>query len=153
MAFQLSAVGFALLKQFEGCRLKAYQDSAGIWSIGYGTIRLNGKPVVEGQRCTQREADDALREFVEKTARQLEEQVTVPLSQNQIDALICFCYNVGIYAFAKSSLRRAINMKTPVLEDFFVRWNKVRDAETNTLVEVPGLTLRRKAEYALFTKG
>lgn len=153
MAFTLSTTGFDLLKQFEGCRLKAYQDSAGIWTIGYGTIRLNGNPVVEGQRCTQREAEDALREFVEKTARRLEEQVSVPLAQNQIDALICFCYNVGIYAFAKSSLRKAINKNAPVSEDLFVRWNKARDPKTRTLVVVPGLTNRRKAEYTLFTKG
>lgn len=153
MSYMISNDGLALLKEFEGCRLKAYEDSAGIWTIGYGSTRLHGQPVVKGQTCTQQEAEDALRAHVNEIAKNIHEQITAPLTQSQIDAVICFCYNVGVYAFAKSSLRRNINTRRPVTEDLFTRWNKARDPITHELVVVPGLTERRRREYTLFTKG
>ena len=43
---QVSEKGIGLIKQFEGCKLTAYQDSVGVWTIGYGwTQSVDGKPM------------------------------------------------------------------------------------------------------------
>ena len=55
---QISEKGISLIKHFEGCGLEAYQDSVGIWTIGYGTI----KGVKEGDQITQDEAEHLLQE-------------------------------------------------------------------------------------------
>ena len=54
----ISQEGISLIKKFEGCRLESYQDSVGIWTIGYGTI----KNVKEGDKITQDEAEHLLQE-------------------------------------------------------------------------------------------
>ena len=54
---QTSAAGVALIKQFEGCELTAYQDAVGVWTIGYGTT----SGVYEGQVISQVKAEELLR--------------------------------------------------------------------------------------------
>lgn len=151
--FTLSDEGLDLLKDFERFESKAYKDSAGIWTLGYGFIKWKGRPVKEGDTCTREEADEVLKEEVSAKAADLATLVKVPLNQNQIDALLCFCYNVGSYAFATSTLRRVINDGKLVMEDHFTRWNKATDPKTKQKVVVNGLTKRRKREYDLFMKG
>jgi lysozyme len=151
MAYTLGKKGIELIKQFEGLCLNAYKDSVNIWTIGYGSTRINGKPVVQGQSITLDEANAALIADTSDAARFLGQSVVVPLTQNQVDALICFCYNVGVGAFQNSTLRKTINAKGTVTEKMFTDWNKIRDPrDTNRLVPLEGLTRRRKAEYALF---
>lgn len=151
--FTLSSDGIDLLKEFEGFKDTAYLDSAGIWTLGYGFIKWKKKPVTKGMTCTREEADDVLKEEVQSKAADLATLVTITLKQNQIDALLCFCYNVGSYAFATSTLRRVINDGKLVMEDHFTRWNKATDPVTKQKVVVNGLTKRRKREYDLFMKG
>lgn len=152
----LSPAGDKLIKDFEGFRAKAYKDSKGIWTIGYGTIRVDGKPVVEGMTCTLEQALEWKRQDLARFLPAIERLVKVPLTQNQIDAIVSFVYNVGDGAFASSSLLRAINSKQPVTADLFTRWNKITVIDPHTkqkkLVEVDGLTRRRRAEFALFSK-
>ena len=98
----LSQQGLELLKQFEGLELKAYQDSAGIWTIGYGDT---GPSVSRGITITKQEAEERLKA---RLTREFEPGVVslvkVPLTQNQFDALVCFAYNVGIQALRDSTL-------------------------------------------------
>lgn len=152
-SYTLSPTGVELLKDLEGFKGKAYKDSPGIWTLGYGFIMWKGQPVTEGMTCTQAEALDVLKEEVEAKAADLATLVTVNLTQNQIDALLLFCYNVGSYAFAKSTLCRVINAGKPVVEDHFTRWNKAKNPKTGVLEVVNGLTTRRKREFVLFMKG
>jgi lysozyme len=152
MSYSIGTQGIALIKQFEGLCLKSYRDVADIWTIGYGSTRLNGEPVRAGQTITLEEATAALIADTADIARFLEQCVVVPLTQNQVDALICFCYNLGVGAFQTSTLRKTINAKQVVTEKMFTDWNKIRDPRNgNKLVPLEGLTRRRKAEYALFT--
>ena len=53
MRLSISNTGLELIKRFEGCRLKAYQDSVGVWTIGYG----HTVGVLNGQVITQAQAD------------------------------------------------------------------------------------------------
>lgn len=155
MALSLSASGMEILKDFEGFRSSAYLDSKGIPTIGYGTIRINGQPVRLGMTCTMAQALEWKRQDLARFLPAIERLVKVPLTQNQVDALVCFVYNVGEGGFASSSLLRAINARQPITEDLFTRWNKISERRNGrkVYIVVPGLTSRRKAEYRLFMKG
>lgn len=150
--YTIGDAGFNMILEFEGYRASAYLDVAGIWTIGYGSTRINGVKVVQGQTITEPAARQALREASQAAATFLSDAVSVPLSQLQVDALICFCYNVGVNGFHGSTLRRTLNAAQPVTERMFTDWNKVRDAQGG-LVPSAGLTRRRLAEFALFRRG
>jgi lysozyme len=102
---QISQVGINLIKSFEGCVLTAYQDVAGVWTIGYG----HTSGISQGQSITQQEADDLLRSDIESFSNGVNDLVHVPLNQYQFDALVSFSYNVGIHAFATSTLLEKLN--------------------------------------------
>ena len=76
---KLSAAGLALIEEFEGLRLESYQDGAGIWTIGYGTTRRDGRPVEEGEACTQQQAE----EWLSNDVAESEGSVNTSLSQFQ----------------------------------------------------------------------
>lgn len=136
-----SQKGIDLIKKFEGCRLEAYKCPAGIWTIGYG----HTKGVQNGQKTTQAQAEEFLREDLKIYEQAVEACVKVPLSQNQFDALVSFCYNCGAEALRTSTLLRLLNEgKYSEAGEQFLRWNK---AGGKVLV---GLTRRREEERELF---
>lgn len=140
--------GLSLIKRSESLSLKAYLDPVGIPTIGYGTIRINGKPVTMGMVITAQQAEEYLMYECNGIAKAVRRLVIVEMTQNQVDALVDFCYNLGTDSLRTSSLLHTINSKLPVVEDLFTRWNKAhRDGKVITLA---GLTVRRKAEYALY---
>lgn len=133
-----NAVDF--IKKWEKCKLEAYEDGRGIWTIGWGTT---GPGIVEGLRISQNTADAMFIGHVREIGLSLTDLVGNILNQNQFDALTSFCYNVGLGAFRTSTLLRLIRAKdfpNAVLE--FPKW----DHPTS----LPGLLARRKAEMALF---
>ena len=145
---QCSDLGIDLIKEFEGFRNKAYQCSAGVWTIGYGTTVVNGVPVKKGDTCTVEEAEEYLATDIDNFLTSIEDSIIIELSQNQIDAIGCFTYNVGVGAFKKSTLLKKINAS-----DFdgaaneFLKWNKAGGQV------LAGLTRRREAERKLFIGG
>ncbi len=74
--------GLILIKSFEGLRLQAYQDSAGVWTIGYGATR----GVKSGMKISKEQAERMLLNDVQRFEPEVQRLVTVPLSQNQWDA-------------------------------------------------------------------
>ena len=139
-----SAKGLALLEEFEGLRLKAYKDGGGVWTIGWGTTRINGKPVTEGMTCTKEQAREWKLADMARFESDVKNAIKIPLTQNQFDALVVLTYNIGGAGFLKSTLAHHINAGKPIFEDLFTRWNK----DNGKVVD--GLTRRRKAEYALY---
>ena len=141
-----------LIKKFEGCRLEAYKDVAGIWTIGYGTIMYpDGKKVKEGEVTDLRRAEAFLTWEVELKSQGIDKLLTpVILTQNQFDSLVSFAYNAGINAFKGSTLLKKVrnNPQDPTIRDAFMAWNKAR--VKGVLQEIKGLTLRRKAESDLY---
>ena len=136
-----SQKGIDLIKKFEGCRLEAYRCPAGVWTIGYG----HTKGVMDGQKITQTQAEEFLREDLKVYEKAVESCVKVPLSQNQFDALVSFCYNCGGEALRTSTLLRLLNDgKYSDAGKQFLRWNK---AGGKVLV---GLTRRREEERGMF---
>lgn len=142
---QLSHNGIELIKDREGFRGVAYKDTGGVWTVGYGTIKVDGIPVQEGQTCSLEQACLWLENDVRWAQTAVNKAVKVPLNQNQFDALVSFVYNVGEDAFYKSTLLRKLNAG-----DYhgaakeFERW--VLD---NGKV-IPGLVSRRHQEEELF---
>ena len=138
---QINADGLRLLKSFEGLRLRAYQDSVGVWTIGYGTT----SGVRPGQVITEAQAEAFLKRDLDRFEAAVEDLVTVPLNDDQFSALVSFVYNVGEGALASSTLLRLLNRRDyQGAADQLLRWNKAGGAE------LAGLTRRRRAERALF---
>ena len=137
-----------LIKQYEGLRLTAYQDSVGVWTIGYGTTIINGSPVYQGQTITQSQADEYLLAHIKtEVSPTISSKTKAPITQSMYDALCCFTYNLGSGTLSRSTLLKDLNT-TKYLDSAtaFLDYNK---AGTTIL---PGLTKRRAAEKNLFLK-
>ena len=138
-----SKAGIDLIKSHEGLRLNAYMCPANVLTIGYGHTRN----VYPGQVITQQEAIALLKEDLVRFEDAVNKYVTVPLSQNQFDALVSFSFNVGISAFANSTLLRVLNLGNSFqAASQFSRW--VHGGGQR----LPGLVRRRKEERELFLK-
>lgn len=149
--FAVSDSGMNFIMRKEAFRSKAYKDQAGIWTIGYGTTRIDGMPVREGMTITKDRALELKKEHINRDLRSIEKMVKVPLTQNQVDALASFVYNVGPGGLQNSTILRTLNSGGTITADMFTRWNKVKDEKTGKLVESRGLTTRRKEEFAMFS--
>lgn len=143
---QTSDKGIALIKQFEGCKLTAYQDSVGVWTIGYGwTQPVDGKPIRAGMTIKQETAERLLKTGLVSYESDVSRLVKVGLTQWQFDALVSFTYNLGARSLSTSTLLRKLNAGDYAgASDEFLRWNKAGGKVLN------GLTRRREAERALF---
>lgn len=143
---QTSEKGIALIKEFEGCKLTAYQDSVGVWTIGYGwTQPVDGKPIRAGMTIKQETAERLLKTGLVSYESDVSRLVKVILTQGQFDALVSFTYNLGARSLSTSTLLRKLNSGDYAgAADEFLRWNKAGGKVLN------GLTRRREAERALF---
>jgi len=140
--FTYSKNGLALTKQFEGCKLTAYQDSVGVWTIGYGHT---GTFAVQGKTITQAFADQLLLADIAKFEAGVLKLVRAVINQNQFDALVDFSFNLGLGNLGSSTLLKKLNagdIKGAAEE--FLRWDKAGGKV------LAGLTRRRKAERDLF---
>jgi lysozyme len=139
---KINSHGLTILEKCEGLRLKAYKDIRGIWTIGYGHT---GKDVREGLFITQDGAEMLLGHDLEIASEGVNKLVTVPLTSNEFSALVCLVYNIGLGAFAKSTLLRYLNQgQRSKAAEQFLEWDKAGGER------IAGLTARRAAERALF---
>jgi len=139
----LGPAGILLIQGFETLRLQSYQDQRGVWTIGWGHTGSNVGP---GQTCTASQADLWFQTDTAFACKAINDTVTVPLSQNQFDALVSFTFNVGVGSEAHSTLLKLLNAGDYAgAAAQFAVWNHV-DGVVNA-----GLTRRRAAEQAMFT--
>lgn len=172
MANALNKATVDLVKQFEGLGdgdkdkpgLQPYICPAGYWTIGYGRVVRGAdgrmfKGEVDRQAANavypdgidEPRASQFLAADLADVGRQVAGKVKVPLTDNQFGACASFVYNIGIGAFAASTLLKKLNAGDyPGAADQFLVWNKTTDPRTGQKVELPGLTRRRQAERALF---
>ena len=140
---KLGERGTEILKYFEGCKLTAYQDSVGVWTIGYG----HTKGVYDGMTITQDQAEQMLLSELEEYEGYIENMVTVPLTQNQFDALVVWIYNLGPTNFKNSTLLKELNAGNyNAAGQEITRWNKAGGKV------LAGLVKRREAEAELFNE-
>ena len=146
---KVNAEGYALLKRFEGCVLKAYKCPAGVWTIGFGnTFYEDGTKVKEGDVITQKRADELAKYIVEQFANSIREMIKQPLNENQFSACVSLAYNIGTGGFKKSSVLRKLNANPldASIADSFRLWNKGGGKV------LKGLVMRREAEIQLYFK-
>lgn len=144
MKRKINTLGLDLIKQFEGRSLRAYQDSVGVWTVGYGSTN-NVKP---GDVIGVDEAEERLKSDVSEAEGWVNFAVSAPVNENEFSALVSFTFNLGYGNLVKSTLLRLLNgdaTKSTVAEQF-LRWNKAGGKI------LPGLTRRRQAEKDLFLK-
>jgi len=143
---KINAAGLDLIRRWEGLRLTAYQDSVGIWTIGYGHTAEAGPPAPKaGMKITEKEADDILKRDLGQYERAVTKAISVAPTSNQFAAMVSLCYNIGPANFAKSSVVRRMNEGNPkAAADAFLLWNKAGGKV------LKGLTARREDEKKLF---
>ena len=104
-----SRKGLALTEQFEGCRLSAYKDQVGVWTIGYGHTEPDVKP---GITITNAQAEALLAQDVKRAESCVNNLVSVQLTQQEFDALVDFIFNLGTGAFSSSTMLRELMPET-----------------------------------------
>lgn len=129
----------SLIKQFEGCRLSAYKCPAGVWTIGYG----HTAGVKEGMKISQVQAELYLLDDLQKYADMVSKYDSkYSWKQNEFDALVSFCYNVGSIDQLTTNGTRS----RQVIAKKILLYNKGGGKV------LAGLVRRRNAEHALFTQ-
>lgn len=139
----INSSGLDLIKHFEGCRLEAYQDTGGVWTIGTG----HTMGVRKGDTISQERADHLLEADLMEAEKAVSELVKVSLTDNQFSALVSFTFNVGEGQLARSTLLRKLNeggygLVPACLKSWIFDGGRVQ----------PGLVKRRAAEAELWSK-
>jgi lysozyme len=146
MARRINDAGLHLIASSEGLRLDAYQDVAGIWTIGYGHIR----GVEPGMTITEDQALAFLREDLGQAEAAVEAATSsVATDDNQFAAMVSLCFNIGSGNFRTSSVLRLHRAGDPAAAaDAFLLWDKAH--VNGVLQEVAGLKRRRERERELY---
>jgi lysozyme len=134
MAQTINAAGLQLIESFEGLRLTSYQDSVGVWTIGYG----HTQGVAQGQTITQPQAEA----FLQQDLGVAEAAVNghgLTLTDNQFAALVSFTFNLG-----GGNLNKLLKNGLPAVPDRILLFDHAGGRQ------LPGLTRRRTAERALY---
>lgn len=139
---KISQNGIDLIKRYEGCSLISYQDTSGIWTIGYGwTGKVNGKTICKGLKISQETADNLLSTNLVSYENKVNKYQNIyHFNQNEFDALVSFCYNIGnIDQLTDNGKRTKEKIKS--------HWIAYCKSNGKTL---QGLVNRRKDELKLF---
>ena len=137
----------------EGFSDTAYQDKAGVWTIGYGhTGYVNGKHIAQGMKITKEKAEELYKKDFENHTAPLKD-IKTPLTKNQQIALASFIYNFGVGAFNKSELRKKLEMgDIKGAANEFDKCIYVKNKNTGKKEVSQGLVNRKKREKDLFLK-
>ena len=144
---QLSTNGFNLLAELEGVVLNPYKDSVGIPTIGIGSTYYEDgtKVTMKDKAITKERAIQLAKNVVKSFEASVNKSIIVPATQNQFDAMVLLCYNIGESGFARSSVVRNFNAgNLQKAADSFLLWNKAGGKVSK------GLTNRRQKERNLF---
>lgn len=143
---KISNNGISFLKKEEGLRLKAYQDQVGVWTIGHGnTYYENGQKVKSGDQITEARAEELFRNKLKEFENAVNKTITAKVNQNQFDAMVSLCYNIGVGGFAKSTVAKLVNHnpENGAIKSAFEAWRNAGGK--------PILLNRRQREYRLYS--
>lgn len=138
-----------LITKWEGFREKSYQDTGGVWTIGYGTTKIAGQPVTAGMRVSHEQAAKFLRQDMQwamAAVKDIERSLPRPLLPHEEGALISWTYNVGATA-ARNSASVTGRMKAG---DFEGAANGLLKWVYDNGKVIQGLRNRREDERAVF---
>jgi lysozyme len=146
MARAINAAGLSLIEESEGCELTAYQDQAGVWTIGYGHTGIDVRP---GMTIDQVTAELDLAADIGAACAAVDGATKGAATDNQFAAFVSLAYNIGSNAFRGSTaLRRHLAGDYEGAADAILWWDKAH--QDGQLVTVPGLFNRRNAERTLY---
>ena len=137
---KISESMIAVIKKFEGLRLKAYKCPAGVFTIGYG----HTENVFADSEISELMADQILRKDLQKFEQTIND-LDLPLLQCEFDALVSFVFNVGIGNFNKSTLKKLLSQKK-----FFYAAKEFDKWVFAGGKKLPGLQNRRNKERKIF---
>lgn len=146
MTQEITPEALAILKKDETCVLTAYQDTGGIWTIGWGHT---GREIIEGLVWTQAHADDILSNDISLFVKYVKHYVPVGLSPDQASALAVFAYNAGLVPLKRIGDMLQVGSPSFTVVYSFMR-SYVHDRKGQLL---QGLVTRREQEISLFKKG
>lgn len=136
---RITRKGIDLIKKYEGFSKIPYVCPAGVPTIGYGnTFYTDGKKVTMADKpITEAQAEQLLVVLVDSFADKVTKLLKQQLNENQFNAVLCFAYNVGTGALAKSTLLKKINANPndKTIRDEFLKWNKAGGKVLNGLVK------------------
>lgn len=153
---EVSENGKQKIKEWEGSRSRAYRDAGGKLTIGVGHLLnkselASGKIWIRGEAVrfatvlSEQQILDLLGQDLAGAEQAVNDGVEVNLNQNQFDALVSFCFNVGGGAFKNSTLLRLLNQgRYEAVPDQLRRWVRCNGEV------VKGLIHRREHEIALW---
>jgi len=138
---KISEDGLELIKKFEGCETSAYQDSVGVWTIGFG----HTKDVEEGQTCSIEDAESMLADEMDEYEGYINNMVKVDLQQHEFDSLVAWVYNLGPTNLGESTMLKVLNGgQFDRVPNEMNRWTRAG----GEILE--GLVRRRQAESLMF---
>ena len=138
---KISEDGLELIKKFEGCETSAYQDSVGVWTIGFG----HTKGVEEGQTCSMEDAETMLADEMDEYEGYINDMVRVDLQQHEFDSLVAWVYNLGPTNLRESTMLKVLNGgQFDRVPEEMNRWNRAGGEV------LEGLVRRRQAESLMF---
>lgn len=146
---RMSDSGLARIRQREAFMARPYDDGAGNATVGYGHLIRKGENYSAG--ITQAEADTLFRQDVERVVNPALDKITIDLTQNQVDALGSFIFNVGTGGFLKSLLPHVNAGEIEGTVSRMLQFITGRDAKSGRRQVLRGLLTRRRFEVALFT--
>lgn len=138
--------GEELLRVFESCKLQAYQDVIGTWTVGYGHT---GSDVSPGMWITQDMAEEIFQRDLRAFAERVRSIVHSSLNDNQFSAAVCFAYNIKGWA-ATPLFGFLVRGDVDSAKQHWLLYDKVTSGGQK--IEVRGLKNRRQAELNLFCK-
>jgi len=147
----VTTLGLDLIKRFEGLMLRAYRDTRGILTIGYGTTAAADVGIVPqiGMTITKEQADLYLLRAARKFAERIGPAITRAMTVNEEAALLSLAYNIGPGAFLGSTVLRKFNAGDKRgAADAMLSWCK--ETKGGVKVTNAGLLRRRQAERAIF---
>lgn len=151
---KISERGVKLIESFEGNRLRAYRDEAGVWTIGRGHI---GPEAREGNTITEERSlalFDRDNDVAEAVVNRLDGKRAIHLTQAQFDALVSFEFNTGALSNPKNRVTQHVAAcRDDLVDDEMLRWDKVTDPATGRKRQSAGLKRRRMAEACAWLEG
>ena len=151
---KISEKGLTLIKKEEAFKAKRYLCAAGKPTIGYGHVILPAEARYHTATLTEAEASTLLQADVDKKyGAHVAKSLTRAVTQNQFDALVSLCFNIGTGGFSQSSVLRLANAGSTdkaAITTAFGAWNKVTNPKTQVKEANKGLTVRRGREAALY---
>jgi len=145
---RMSDSGLARIRQSEAFMARPYDDGAGNLTIGYGHLIRPGENYSAG--ITQAAADTLFRQDVARVVNPALDRITIELTQNQVDALGSFIFNVGTGGFLKSLLSHVNAGEHELTTALMLKFITGRDANSGRRRVLRGLLTRRRFEVALY---